>query len=99
PPRRPRSFPTRRSSDLAGTGRAREQDVVGCALLQHRSGEEELQLPSNTGLPDELLEALGAKCPLECELGLGGEHRVGEVEIACLDRKSTRLHSSHVKTS
>ena len=59
-----------RERGLAETRRAGQEDVVGRALLQRRRGEEQLQLPANTGLPDELREALRAQRALERELGL-----------------------------
>ncbi|MDF2575271.1 MAG: hypothetical protein K0S05_2183 [Agromyces sp.] len=66
---------------LAETGRAGQQDVIGCALLQRGRREEQLQLAADAGLPDELPEAPRTQGPLERELGLGREHRVGEVEV------------------
>ena len=73
-----------RERGLAEPGRAREQDVVGGALLHRRGREQQLQLPAHARLADELREAARAQGALERELGLRGEHGVGEVEVAVI---------------
>src|SRR5690606_41085553 len=93
-PRRPRSSPTRRSSDLNPKPQSRRRDVAE-ALATHvveRTGSrlgETVDLADVSGSifswPDASMTALN--------------DRVAASDVVIVDRKSTRLNSSHVKTS
>src|SRR5690606_41161409 len=84
----PPSFPTRRSSDL----RSRPQHVVddgddvGQALARAGPGRQHVA-PATLGSPDGV-----DLVPVE-------RHRLADGVVRRLDRKSTRLNSSHVKIS
>src|SRR5690606_42027226 len=75
----PRSFPTRRSSDLVAS--YTEQRMITCQRCGHT----------------EKLEQRAANGSWSWEIVLVERVQKGRREIA--DRKSTRLNSSHVKTS
>src|SRR5690606_40289565 len=95
PPRRPPSCPPRRSSDLAFAQRLVPRfvdQVWQVAVLPCDRHEEALGLLgiAAMGVPvDDDVEAVGHR---------GLDHRAGLGELA-VDRKSTRLNSSHVKIS
>src|SRR5690606_41654014 len=92
-PRPPRSFPTRRSSDLGGTldtvSRHYNETVTALAGQQGLYGKasrfNELSSKANKAMP--ALEPLHADFESE------------RLALIASDRKSTRLNSSHVKIS
>src|SRR5690606_40593866 len=96
-PRDPRSFPTRRSSDLAPL-----EDGIQMLLALHRPDQRQRPfgrpLPHDAELGKQLSgfdQALAnQKLPF-----LQRQIRVAQLDIALGDRKSTRLNSSHVKIS
>ncbi len=59
-----------RQRGLAESGRAGQQDVVGGAVLHGGGLEQQLELPADLALPDELVERLRPERALERELGL-----------------------------
>src|SRR5207249_11798925 len=81
------SFPTRRSSDLAAVG----QDAVGVDGAGDREPELDLGVADGVAADDR---AAGRDAPL----GPAGEDAAEDVQVE-LDRKSTRLNSSHVSIS
>src|SRR5690606_40934477 len=95
PPRRSTPFPTRRSSDLP---------VDPCVSLTTRracggSGAAQMQPPA---VADVDLESLkGPASRSECQMAWETRKKSGEGfhRGGHLDRKSTRLNSSHVKIS
>src|SRR5207244_13463391 len=83
------SFPTRRSSDLPGSGLSRSA-APRCATGRcGRRGENPLQLvdPAEVGAADE-----ESRCAVTGSLPAWGVDRQQRIET---DRKSTRLNSSH----
>src|SRR5690606_40511496 len=95
----PRSFPTRRSSDLHKCCRAR-----GCPLLRlGRHHGERLVDPAGAGLGGlGLLDGADVFLAVgESQLVEGGAQAgllEGGRKVLWKDRKSTRLNSSHVKS-
>src|SRR5690606_39917005 len=89
-PRSPRSFPTRRSSDLGF--------AVGQLAALHLL--EQLKVLLDAAIAVGAVSAgLGQGAPVLADL-LGAEAvHVSLAVLDELDRKSTRLNSSHVKTS
>src|SRR5690606_39802907 len=93
-----RSFPTRRSSDLAkefGRSLVQEQELAAIAELEQDMEVNELSAEEVARLReavkpvvDRFAEEVGAEAMAQAE-----------AELAALDRKSTRLNSSHVKIS
>src|SRR5690606_41389760 len=99
PPRHRQPFPTRRSSDLAG--------IVGAVNLSARQleredfAEEVLAILERTGLPAENLRLEISEADpanLDRWADMARYLQTAGVRIG-LDRKSTRLNSSHVKSS
>src|SRR5690606_39509302 len=87
PPRPRPSFPTRRSSDLQLEA-ARDGDAV--------DGADDRRLHVREWAP---LRAVGlARCPRLLQRPAAGRQLL-QVEPGAEDRKSTRLNSSHVKSS
>src|SRR5690606_40388096 len=84
-----RAFPTRRSSDLV-LYRDPHLAVVDkpAGLMAHASA---LARGERDFLADRLREQFGGPVYMV--------HRLDRATSGCLDRKSTRLNSSHVKTS
>src|SRR5690606_41708254 len=93
PPRAPRSFPTRRSSDL-----------LLQAIADRKSAREGGvdHVPPLVG-PSEEMEAVRRFVmrvgPTDETVAIYGETGSGKEVVARQDRKSTRLNSSHVKIS
>src|SRR5690606_42101369 len=93
-PRAPRSFPTRRSSDLAlqGLRAARGVDQPFVSVLAHSYGSTAALL--SLAEDDVSVDALAV-------VGSPGSpaRSAAELHVGSVDRKSTRLNSSHVKIS
>src|SRR5690606_41486358 len=88
--RAPLSFPTRRSSDLAD--QLQQLVVVGAAA--QRAAQVHPGLRKQAGVED----AVGGQPRARAAAAEGLRDRGDESHLA-LDRKSTRLNSSHVKIS
>src|SRR5699024_12452021 len=87
------SFPTRRSSDLAGPG---------APVLPLGGGDVDAHALRGSRLELDIGEALElARCVGDARAGDGhvGLHDLAPGALARVDRKSTRLNSSHVSIS
>src|SRR5207253_6296317 len=98
PPQALLSFPTRRSSDLGGGA------VIGDAAGEGQVATTELGEAFGTEVSAE--GSAGAEGLAEGDINAGGDFDIGRLDIAVdisadadLDRKSTRLNSSHVASS
>src|SRR5690606_41853529 len=86
-PRDPHSFPTRRSSDLARQAVENDVHIIGVSTLA----------AGHLTLVPELKKALKAQGRDDIMIVVGGV--IPPQDYKALDRKSTRLNSSHVKIS
>src|SRR5206468_12618327 len=86
PPRTPRSFPTRRSSDLE-TRRGPARDAFAEARDGQRHERDEQHLPTVHRVEPRV------------QAGEGEKHRQQKHDGERADRKSTRLNSSHDQIS
>src|SRR5206468_12220380 len=93
------SFPTRRSSDLKEAERSGELDVALASVLEGVRVITVLLAPYLPETAAKLAEALHLD-DLSYEAAGYGARRLARVEkMAPLDRKSTRLNSSHDQIS
>src|SRR5690606_41987057 len=86
PPRVLHSFPTRRSSDLSGLSSQLQQSLLGAPL----------RLGDDRDLVDDVDR--GSQIEVDSDVKVGGHGQAGDPD-RIVDRKSTRLNSSHVKIS
>src|SRR5690606_40893758 len=96
-PRQLPSFPTRRSSDLLTIRHVQVGKLV--LVFEHRRAEatvHRLELLEHTGNGSRLLELL---CDKLERIELPAPATALRLRAGPLDRKSTRLNSSHVKIS
>src|SRR5690606_40187808 len=92
-------FPTRRSSDLAYEAEqsCKINSFEDLQCLPHISQLE--PLPHQLDTAKCVLHEMRGRAILADEVGLGKTIEAGLILKEYLDRKSTRLNSSHVKTS
>src|SRR5690606_40687032 len=90
--------PTRRSSDLPSQRRVRRTGSPDCAPAQYNDQSRGAPTPEPCLAADTIRPRLAVNRELRCSKGIQlGRHAEYLPEFSQIDRKSTRLNSSHVK--
>src|SRR5690606_41861388 len=95
PPPAPPLFPSTRSSDLLPEGQLRQ--FLAHHGIQPRAGEQPEEEPTEAPPVDPHAEVLRLRAAVQAEPDK--DELKLDLALALLDRKSTRLNSSHVKIS